>query len=241
MATAQQIIAHVRGLLESSSRVNVHRYPIALEFAEEGILTMTGEAENLAAKKTALRLAASVTGVTGVIDRLRVMPPHPMGDKEIFDRLRDAFLEEAALAGCTLVLIDRGERLPVRGPRPAPAVIEIEVSGGVVTLNGRVSSLAHKRLAGLLAWWVPGIRDVVNGLEVIPPQQDSDDEISDFARLAFEKDPLVSETRIHASTVNGVVTLEGLASSEKEKDAAEADAWAVFGVDHVINHIQTER
>lgn len=241
MATQQQTIAHVRGLIASEPRVNIHRYPIAVEFAENGILTMTGEVGSLAAKKTALRLAASVAGVTGVIDRLRVASPHPMGDKETLDHLRDALLEEAALEGCALVLIDRGERLSIRATEPSAAVIEIEVAGGIVTLNGCVSSLAHKRLAGLLAWWVPGISDVVNGLEVTPPEEDSDDEISDFARLAFEKDPLVSEARIHASTVNGVVTLEGLASSEEEKDAAEADGWAIFGVDHVTNHIQTER
>jgi osmotically-inducible protein OsmY len=40
------------------------------------------------------------------------------------------------------------------------------VKEGVVTLDGEVSSLAHKRLCGVLAWWVPGSRDVVNGLEV---------------------------------------------------------------------------
>ncbi len=241
MATARQTLAHVRGLLEREPRVGFHRHPIALEFAPDGTLTMSGEVESLTAKKSALRLAASVAGVAGIIDRLRVAPPHPMGDKEILDHLRGALLEEAALAGYTLVLTGRGETLAARQPAAAPGVIEIEIADGIVTLNGRVASLAHKRLAGLLAWWVPGISDVVNGLEVLPPQEDSDDEIADFARLAFEKDPLVSETRIRARVAGGVVTLEGLASSVKERDAAEADAWAIFGVDRVANHIQTER
>lgn len=241
MAVAEQIVAHVRGLLEREPRVNLHRYPLAFELAQDGTLTMSGEVESLAAKKTALSLAASVPGVAGIIDRLRVAPPRPMGDKEILDHLRDALLEEAALAGYALVLTGRGETLAPRQAAGAPGTIEIEAADGVVTLNGRVASLAHKRLAGLLAWWIPGIRDVVNGLEVDPPEADSDDEISDFARLAFEKDPLVSEMRVHARVADGVVTLEGLASSQKEREAAEADVWAIFGVDRVINHIQTER
>ena len=38
----------------------------------------------------------------------------------------------------------------------ARGAIEIEVKDGVVTLDGRVPGLASKRLAGVLAWWVPG-------------------------------------------------------------------------------------
>src|SRR5581483_1801141 len=180
-------------------------------------------------------------GVSGIVDRLRVVAPRPTGDGEILDHLRDALLQEQAFANCTLVVIERGKASTIRQPTAAAGLIQIEVADGVATLNGHVTSLAHKRLAGLLAWWVAGVRDVVNGLEVVPPQDDSDDEIADFARLAFEKDPLVSETRIRARVAGGVVTLEGLASGPKERDAAEADAWAIFGVDQVINRIQTER
>ena len=38
-------------------------------------------------------------------------------------------------------------------------------------LNGRMPGLASKRLAGVLAWWVPGARDVVNGIAVEPPRK----------------------------------------------------------------------
>jgi osmotically-inducible protein OsmY len=48
----------------------------------------------------------------------------------------------------------------------------VVVDGDVVTLNGQVPSLSHKRLAGVLAWWVPGVRDVVDGLAVEPTQSD---------------------------------------------------------------------
>jgi len=38
---------------------------------------------------------------------------------------------------------------------------------------------------------VPGCRDVVDGLEVKPPEQDNDDELSDALSLVLEVDPMI--------------------------------------------------
>jgi osmotically-inducible protein OsmY len=116
----------------------------------------------------------------------------------------------------------------------------VEVEDGVVTLNGQVPSLAHKRLAGVLAWWVPGSRDVVNGLEEVPPGEDNDDEVTDAVRTALEKDPFVRAEQIRIATKNNVVTLEGIVSSDAAREMAEFDAWYVFGVDRVINRIEVQ-
>ena len=75
-------------------------------------------------------------------------------------------------------------------------VITFTVEDGVVTLDGRVPSLSHKRLAGVLVWWVPGSRDVINGLEVSPIQEDNDDEVTDAIRLVLEKDPFINAGQI---------------------------------------------
>ncbi len=115
--------------------------------------------------------------------------------------------------------------------------MEVEVADGVVTLNGRVGSLSHMRLAGVLAWWVPGSRDVVNGLDVVPPEEDNDDEVSDAVRLVLEKDPFVNAGQIRVTCSNYAVTLEGLVPKPLEKGMAEADAWYVFRVGEVINRI----
>ena len=95
-----------------------------------------------------------------------------------------------------------------------------------------------KRLAGLLAWWVPGTRDVVNGIEVKPYEDDSDDEITDAVTMALEKDRLVTHDSIGVSTRNSVVTLEGVVPNRYQAEMAEADAWYIFGVDRVINHLR---
>jgi len=56
--------------------------------------------------------------------------------------------------------------------------------------------------------------------------------------MALEMDRLVSADSIKVSTRNSVVTLEGVAPNRRQAEMAEADAWYVFGVDGVINHLR---
>jgi osmotically-inducible protein OsmY len=90
----------------------------------------------------------------------------------------------------------------------------------------------------VLAWWIPGSRDVVNGIEVVPDEIDNDDEITDAVRLVLEKDRLVDEAEIRARTRDRVVTLEGLVPNDSVREMAELDAWFVFGVDGVVNRLE---
>ncbi len=230
------ILDTVRRHLDAEPRVDVSRHPIALSFTD-GILTMEGELGDVGAKKIALERAASVGGVRHIVDRLRVAPARRMGDAEIRDHVRDLLLEEPALQP-----IARGPPSPETGVALPPdlilGTIGISVAHGVVTLDGIVPSLAHKRLAGVLAWWVPGVRDVVNGLEVVPAEEDDDGEISDAVGLVLEKDPLVDASQIRVSTHRAVVTLSGVVRCDVERQAAERDAWCVFGVDGVRDHIE---
>ena len=105
-------------------------------------------------------------------------------------------------------------------------------------LDDHVTGLMQKRLAGVLAWWVPGSRDVINGMEVVPDQSDSDEEMAKAVRIVLKKDPFVNEERIRVSARQSVVMLEGDAPSAPQRDMAEFDAWYVFGVDKVINHLE---
>jgi osmotically-inducible protein OsmY len=129
----------------------------------------------------------------------------------------------------------------VREPLEARGAIEVEIEDGVVTLNGQVPGLDDKRLAGVLAWWVPGSRDVINGIAVEPPEDDSDDAILEAVRLVLEKDPFVDASEIRVGVRNALVRLTGLVPSEAERDMAEFDAWYVFGVDRVDNRIEAHR
>ena len=235
-----KVIARIRAALEKETRVNLHRFPISLAFAGDDLM-LTGELENVAAKKIALELASQVAPGMGLIDRLRVKPAQNMSDAQLRDHVIKVLLDEPALEHCLL-----HSRLPQQLQTHRNSVSEpsgtivVEVRDGVVTLNGEVPSLSHKRLAGVLVWWVPGCRDVVNGLAEVPAQQDNDDEITDAVRLALAKDPFVNETKMQVRSKNGVVTLDGLVPNQTMQRMAEHDAWFVFGVRGVVNKVMVK-
>lgn len=221
----KSVVARVRAALENETRINLHCYPIAV-VAQADDLILSGEVESIAAKKLALIKAADVHGVARIVDRLTVAPAGRMGDAEIRDHVCKLLFEEPALERCLIEPVVRDSLPAIQTPPGAMGSIFVAVADSVVTLNGQVPSLTHKRLAGVLAWWVPGTRDVVNGLEEVPAEEDTDDELTDAVRLALEKDPFVNATEILVTTKNWTVTLTGLVPNETMKRMAERDAWA---------------
>ncbi len=241
MTDKAKVLDAVRAALASEPRVELLNHSIAMDF-EGGILTLEGEVASVAAKKLALEAAVALPQVTGIIDRLRVTPAQSMGDGQIRVLVRDALLQEPAFQEHTIRETAKGETTTLREPPlNRRGCIEIEVADGIVTLNGEVPGLDNKRLAGVLAWWVPGSRDVINGLAVEPPEEDSFDLIAEGVHLALEKDPFVDASQLRVGVRGTVVTLVGLLPSEAQRDMAECDAWYVFGVDKVVNKIEVRR
>ena len=190
MTDDRDVLETVRGAVHSEPRVHATDGPIRLAFAN-GELTMEGEVDHIAGKKLALEAAARVPGVSIIIDRLHVRPAAPMCDGDIRDKVRDALLEEIALASCTVRMWVKGQLETAREPPDATGTIDVRVEDGIVTLDGDVTGPGQKRVAGVLAWWVPGSRDVINGIGVTPPEQDSEAAVTDAVLQVLEKDPFV--------------------------------------------------
>jgi len=237
---ARLTLEAVRKALGAESRVDLAHHHLALALDGEA-LTMEGEVEGVGAKRLALERAAAVPGVRFIVDRLRVRPARAMTDAEIRDHLCHSLLAEPAFAGHAVRCRRAGRVEALREPAGGAGELEVEVEAGVVTLSGEVPGLGQKRLAGVLAWWVPGSRDVVNGLEVRPAEGDTEGELADAVRLSLEKDPLVDASGIRVAVRGTVVTLSGVVSSRAQREMAEADAWYVFGVDDVRNEIEATR
>jgi osmotically-inducible protein OsmY len=236
MIRADEVIGTIRAALEREPRVNPHAHRIELEFAD-GVVTLSGEVSGVAEKKLALELAASPSPVSGVVDRLRVEPSERMEDGAIRDHVCDALIGEPAFNSYSVRAVVKQEVEQVRDLPDPNRIFEVEVADGVVTLNGVAESISHKRFAGVLAWWVPGSRDVVNGVELNPTMPDSDEELVDVLRLILEKDPMVNASQIKLRSRDNVVTIEGAVPTESSKSAAEADAWYTFGVNSVVNNL----
>jgi len=238
LSERDRVLKEVRAALEREPRINMHKRPVQMAFSD-GVLTLEGEVEHVAAKKLSMELAIVVPGVAGIVDRLHVTPSTRMGDGAILDAVRNVLLQEASLMNCSLKLMRKGQLETVREVSTEPCgVIRVSVREGVVLLDDHVTGLTQKRLAGVLAWWVPGSRDVINGMEVVPDQPDSDDELAKAVRIVLKKDPFVNGERIRVTARQSVVTLDGDAASAPQKDMAEFDAWYVFGVDKVVNRLE---
>jgi osmotically-inducible protein OsmY len=238
MKNIERVINEVSAALEREPAVNNHLFPVQIGF-NDGVLTLEGEVERITAKKKALEVAAAVPGVTGIVDRLRLVPSTEMQDGEIQDHVCNALLAENSLGSCAIwSIVKKNPEVIREADQGVDGSIDVEVNDGVVILNGAVTSLSAKRLAGVLAWWVPGSRDVVNGIEVAPPEEDNDDEVVDAVRLVLEKDPFVNAAQVRVTCRDYAVTLEGLVKNETQRQMAEADCWYVFRVDQVVNLLQ---
>ncbi|MCK7583398.1 MAG: BON domain-containing protein [Chromatiales bacterium] len=233
----------VLAALEREPEVNLHRWPVRVEYdVVNRVLTLDGQVQNVAAKRHAYECASRIDGVDGVIDQLRVQPATTRGDGAIRVAVVEALLGEPSLRDCGVHALHKGLMETLRVAPNSSDMIGISVEDGVIMLTGHVSSLSHKRLAGALAWWTPGCRDVLNEPEVRPAEQDNDAEITDALRLIFEKDPLlVHADDIGVRVTDRAVTLAGVVTTAEERRMAEFDAWYVCGMRAVANDIEVRR
>ena len=240
MSKNHHIIKAVQAAWEHEAQINLHTHPVSMSYENE-VLTLEGEVQDVAAKKLCMELAIAVPVVAGIVDRLHVTPAVRIGDGAILTAVRDVLLQEPALQDCAVRVRNKGRVETVRESAAAKSgVIELSVNDGVVLLDDHVPSLAQKRLAGVLAWWVPGSRDVINGMAVEPYEKDNDEELLDAVRLVLEKYPFVNADQIRVSAKHSMITLEGLVINDVQRRMAENDAWYVFGVDKVIDKLQIQ-
>ena len=240
MQNNEAVLKQVQAALGHEAHIDPHSV-IVIGF-NDGTLTLEGEVPSVGCKKLALLSAGAISDVSWIVDRLRVTPAERAGDGATRDAVCKLLLRDVDFQNCRLRVRAKGQLETLREPiGDSSGSIELSVEDGVVTLTGQVISLSHKRLAGVLAWWARGCRDVVNGLEVVPFEEDNDDEVTDALRLVLETDPWVHADQIGIGTRDYVVTLEGVVASEEERKRAETDAWCLFAVDKVINHIEVRR
>jgi osmotically-inducible protein OsmY len=117
--------------------------------------------------------------------------------------------------------------------------VGVEVTEGIVTLTGVVSSYAQKLAAQDAAHRVSGVLDVANDVDVRPDGTftRSDADIALAVRHVLEWDALVPDERIRSTVSDGWVTLEGDVDFWHQREDAERTVLRLGGVIGVTNEI----
>jgi len=176
----------------------------------QGIVTLSGSVDNLLAKERAVKIAESIRGVRGVIDRTTVTPVSRL-DEDIRKDTLTALLQD---------------------PATESYQVAVSVQSGVVTLTGSVGSYAEKQLAARIAKGVKGPNEIRNDVTINYQAGRTDSEIEADIKARLQWDVWINGSMINTAVKAGKVTLTGTVGSAISKSRASDDAW-INGVSDV--------
>ncbi|MDT8409823.1 MAG: BON domain-containing protein [Wenzhouxiangellaceae bacterium] len=228
------IATKIRAGLERDPAINLHEDEI--EVVENDEIRLEGSVSGIKAKRRALVAARQAAGTPRVMDCLKLRPEEQKNDDQLADALDQALRSDPNFRDITIaVTTDRGQD-PEPGERKE--WISISASDGILELKGIVHSLSHRRLAEVMAWWVPGVADVANLMHVEPAEEENDAEIKEALELVFDKDPALDHEALNILVRDGKVTLGGGVPSEEQKQRTERNCWYLPGVHDVDNQLE---
>jgi osmotically-inducible protein OsmY len=219
--------------------------------AENGVVTLRGTVPTEAARQQAVQLARSVEGVTSVTDQLQVH------DDTTAEARR---AEPSAATGTAGRDTNRADPAWIAtkiqaqyfvDPDIKPWAIDVTtVSGGAVTLEGMVDSAEDKAKAVRIARETDGVTRVEDRLRVETRGSDApgdattptqpDPWITAKIQAKYFVDDDVKARNIDVTTQNGIVTLQGVVSSEAERRQAIAIARNTDGVREVTDQLRID-
>jgi osmotically-inducible protein OsmY len=200
MPVDEEIHRAVTAALERHPRVSTRELDVDYD-RFDGVVTLQGIVDTLAAHDAAAETAMTVRGVRRVDNRLIV-------DTDEADPARVAARIE-----------ERFESHPVL----SDAAIAVQVRDGRATLRGGVGSLHARQTAEALVRQVPGVREVDNDLEAPPPaptEGPSDHVLGQRIHARLVAHPYVDASRIEVDVVDGAVTLMGTVHDARAERAA---------------------
>lgn len=192
---------------------------------QDGIATLHGTVDVYSDKEDADKRAHRRKNVKGVQNLIEVGGP-TVDDATLRNKLAEKLAYDRVGYGTT-----------------AFNALTIGVQNGVVTLGGTAYGPVDRDSAVSLVSNYPGVKDVVDNINVAPVSP-----MDDRIRLAearaiygapqLNKYALDPAKPIRITVVNGNVTLSGVVDSQADKDVANIRANGVAGVFKVVNNLQ---
>jgi hyperosmotically inducible protein len=214
-----QIQADVTKALDSK------RFKDVKSAVQNGVVTLTGTVELYSAKMDADDRAHHRKNVKGVENQIEVAGPE-VDDVTLRNKLAEKLAYDRVGYGTT-----------------AFNAFTIGVEKGVVTLGGAAYGPTDKDSALSLVENYPGVKDVIDNVEVAPVSP-MDDRIrlaearSIYGFPQLNKYAIDPAKPIRITVVNGNVTLSGVVDSQSDKDVANIRANTVPGVFKVVNNLE---
>ena len=224
-STAGMTIGQQSSPSEVQGKLNKSQFKdVKVSVDKDGIATLTGTVNLYEYKKDAANRVRKAKGVNGVRNQIEVAG-QSASDEELKKKL--------------------GEKLTYDrvGYGNAFNSISLNVENGVVTLGGHARTDVDKDSAVALVSTYPGVKDVVDDIEVDPTSIMDDQTRLAVARSVYgypslNKYAIDPAKPIRISVQNGHVELYGVVDSKADKDAAYLRANSVPGVFSVKNYLQ---
>jgi osmotically-inducible protein OsmY len=185
----------------------------------DGVATLTGEVCHFAEKWAAEDITKRVSGVRAIANEIKVNIP-------LSGARSDTDIAEAA-ANALLWNIATGT-----------APIKPVVTGGWVTLSGKVQWGFQKTAAESAIRYLMGVKGVTNDIVVASTVKVAD--VKQKIEDAFKRHALLDAKGIEVKVDRSTVTLKGHVHTWQEHADAAHAAWAAPGVNYVENRLMIQ-
>jgi osmotically-inducible protein OsmY len=189
---------------------------------EDGIVTLSGNVELFIDKVNAEKRVRKIQNVDGVRNRIQVASS--VHDEILRDQLSNKLRYDRI--GYGIVFNN----------------LTLSVENGVATVAGKVRDYPDRDSAIAILETTPGVKDVVDEIEVAPTST-NDDRLrialarSIYGSSALQKYAMDPQAPIRIVVENGNVELHGVVNNQLDKQVAYTQASSVPGVFNVKNNI----